>query len=78
MSDIVQDSVIRIALASMAADPASVLTISQRAWVIDLARRTHALTSSERLRLKRPLLAWIKERMPRCLTIIEQQYAEEP
>lgn len=71
-----QDTVIRIALASMAADPTSPLTREQRHWIIDLAHRTTALTPQERQRLQTPLLAWVKERQPRILDIVAGQFAD--
>lgn len=72
-----QDSVLRLALASMAADPTSALTRAQRQWVIELAHRTTRLTAEERGKLKTPLLAYITERMPRCEAIVRKQFQEE-
>ena len=72
-----RDSMLRIALAAMAADPTSSLTIAQRRWIIDLAQRTRPLTPGERGKLKEPLAMWMQEKMPRCVDLLEQQYAEE-
>jgi hypothetical protein len=41
---------------------------------VDLAHRTDRFTAHERAKLKGPLLAYIKERMPRCLDIIKKQF----
>jgi len=71
------DTVIRMALASMAADKTSPLTQAQRVWIIALAQRTTPLTHGERERLKPPLLAWVKERQPRILDIVTAQFPEE-
>jgi hypothetical protein len=71
------DSVLRLALASMAADPTSALTREQRVWIIDLAHRTTRFTAEERARLKAPLMVWIHERMPRCVPIITRQFQQE-
>lgn len=70
------DLVLRIALASMAADPTSSLTVAQRKWIIDLAHRTDRFTSAERAKLKTPLLLWIKDKMPRCEAIIQKQFSQ--
>ncbi len=68
------DSVIRIALCAMAADPTSPLSKDQRAWIIDRVQRHARLTTGERGRLKHPLLAWIDERMPQCRNIVAKQF----
>lgn len=68
------DQVLRMALAAMAADPTSSLTVAQRQWIIALASRTDRLTPHERTRLKAPLLAWIKDKMPRCEAIVLRQF----
>jgi hypothetical protein len=72
------DAVLRIALASMAADPTSALTQEQRVWIIDLASRTTRFTAEERVRLKTPLLLWIEAKMPRCYDVVAKQFGEEP
>lgn len=72
-----QDSVVRLALGAMAADPTSSLSTEDRKWVIDVMQRTDPLTQAERGKLKAPLMSWVKERMPRCLEILEQQYLHE-
>lgn len=69
-----QDTVLRMALLSMACDKDSTLTTVQRQWIIDLGQRASPLTDHERLRLKAPLLAWIKERQPRILDIVAAQF----
>lgn len=74
---VIRDTVLRIALAAMAADIPSPLSQEQRAWIIALASRTAPLTGAERDRLKTPLMAWLKDSMPRCVEIIERQFAEE-
>jgi hypothetical protein len=71
------DSVLRLALCAMAADPDSALTAAQRSWIVDLGHRTDRFTAQERARIKTPLLAWVKARMPRCESIIEKQFTEE-
>ena len=71
-----QDTILRMALASMAADKTSSLTTPQRQWVIGLAGRTAPLTASERDRLKAPLLLWVQERQSRILDIVTAQFTE--
>lgn len=71
----IRDSVVRMALASMAADPQSALTTVQRQWIVDLVPRTTPLTAHERERLKAPLLAWVEARQPRILVIVAAQFA---
>ena len=70
------DAVLRLALAAMAADPASSLSPEQRRWVIALVQRTRPLTPSERRKLRIPLVVWLKEKMPRCVAFVEKQYAD--
>lgn len=72
-----QDTVLRMALLSMAIAPDTPLTPAQRQWVLDLGRRTTPLTPRERVRLREPLLAWVAQRMPRVLEIVEAQFGEE-
>jgi len=72
-----QDTIIRMALASMAADATSPLTTAQRQWVIALAGRTTPLTPGERKKLRTPLLAWVQARQPRILDIVTAQFTEE-
>lgn len=76
MTTAAQDTVLRMALLMMACDASSTLTTAQRQWIIDLGQRTTPLTSQERLRLKTPLLAWVKERQPRILDIVSAQFEE--
>jgi hypothetical protein len=71
------DAVLRIALASMAADPTSALTQEQRVWIIDLAHRTTRFTAAERVRLKTPLMLWIEAKMPRCVPLIAKQFRQK-
>jgi hypothetical protein len=71
----VRDCVLRLALVSMALDPTSALTPDQRAWVKALQQRTTPFTEGERTRLKAPILTWIGARMPRCLAVVEKQFA---
>lgn len=73
----VRDTVLRMGLAAMAADHTSPLTSAQRAWIIALPERTTPLTSSERYRLKAPLLAWVTVRMPNAVEIVECQFSKE-
>lgn len=72
-----QDTIIRMALASMAADQGSSLTLAQRQWVIALAGRTTPLTDTERATLKAPLLGWVATRQPRILDIVTAQLTED-
>jgi hypothetical protein len=72
-----QDTILRMALASMAADKSSTLTLEQRQWVIALAQRTTPLTPAERGKLRSPLLAWVETRQPRILDIVMAQFHEE-
>ena len=72
-----RDTVIRMALACMAADITSSLTCEQRVWIIALASRTTALTPADRAKLHGPLSAWILDRMPLCAEIIERQFSVE-
>ena len=73
----VQDSVIRMALASMAADATSPLTVAQRQWIIALPQRATPLTCDERVKLKPPLLAWVAQRQPRIADIVQRQFRED-
>lgn len=73
----VHDTLLRMALACMAVDPASALSAPQRDWVRALPQRTTALTPGERERLRGPLITWITERMPRCVEIVAQQFHEK-
>jgi hypothetical protein len=72
-----QGMVLRLALAAMAADPASPLTDAQRQEMIALAHRTDPLTAPERAAYKQPLLAWAEKVMPRNLELIAQQFPQE-
>jgi hypothetical protein len=72
----VRDCVLRLALVCMALDPTSALTADQRAWVKALQQRTTPFSTGERTRLKAPILTWIGARMPRCLPVVEKQFAE--
>jgi hypothetical protein len=72
-----QDMVLRMALAALAADPASPLTDAQRQEIIALAHRTDLLTAQERAAYKEPLLAWVEKMMPRNLAMITKQFPPE-
>jgi hypothetical protein len=76
MSSAVRDSVIRMALASMAADRESSMTQSQRQWVIDRLHDTAPLTPRECWRLESPLLEWVAKRQPRILDIVQAQFED--
>ena len=73
----IRNTVLRMALAAMAADITSPLSREQRIWIIALVNRTTPLTCAEVGRQKGPLLAWVTDRMPRCVEIIARQFAEE-
>lgn len=73
----IRNTVLRMALAAMAADISSPLSREQRIWIIALASRTTPLTCAERAKLRGPLIAWVRDRMPRCVAIIARQFAEE-
>lgn len=55
------DTILRIALASMAHDPASPLTADERHWVMTRFHNLDPLTTEEREKLREPLLAWSRE-----------------
>lgn len=78
MATAAQDSIIRLALLCLVIAPDTPLTLAQRQWVLDLGPRTTPLTPGERARLRAPLLAWVAERMPRVLDIVEEQFGEAP
>ena len=72
------DTVIRLALAMMAADKRSPLTSLQRQWVLTLGERFTPLTPAQRAKLKDPLLAYLRETHPRIYDIVEAQFDATP
>jgi hypothetical protein len=68
------DSVLRMALCAMAADPSSGLTKADREDIVNLGSRTDRFTTEEKARFEAPLLAWVATAMPRCLAIITKQF----
>jgi hypothetical protein len=70
------DAALRMALAACAADPQSPLSPADRQWVIGLAGQTTRFTAEERLKLKEPLLTWLKATMPRCVEIVAPYFEE--
>lgn len=70
------DSVLRLALVSMAGDTASPLTPVQRQWIRDLHPRRHRFTPQELMQLQGPLLAWAIQAMPQCYDILATQFGE--
>lgn len=71
------DSIVRMALLCWLCDRASTLTPAQRQWVLALGQRTTPLTTTERARIRAPLLAWVAERQPRIYDIVAAQFTEE-
>ena len=59
-SSTVHDTVLRMALACMAADPVSSLSATQRAWARALPRHAAALTPDERQRLLLCVVSWME------------------
>ena len=69
-----QDTVLRIALAAMAADPASDMTAGQIQCILNFASATRPLTAEERGSVQARLLAWVATNLPRSLHIIQAQF----
>jgi hypothetical protein len=69
-----QDTVVRLAMGMWAADPASPITDTQRAWVVTRLQTTAALTPLERTKIQAPLLAWVAEARPSILAIVARQF----
>jgi hypothetical protein len=67
------DGVLRLALASLAADPLSPLTRMGRQAVLDLLADPTPLTAEAVARWQAGLLAWAADRMPRCVAMLHQQ-----
>lgn len=70
------DSVLRLALVSMASDATSPLTPVQRQWIRDLHQRRHRFTPQGLTQLQGPLLAWAIQAMPQCYEILASQFGE--
>ena len=69
------DSVIRIALTAMALDPDSGMSEAQRAWALGLStQRVTPFSKAELAKIRGPLLAWVRQRLPGCAGVIEQQF----
>jgi len=74
MPNAAHDTVLRLALVAMALDPTAALTPAQRAWCTALPARRTPLTPGERARLQGPLLAWVRQALPGCVTLVAQQF----
>ena len=70
----VPDTVLRIALASMATDPTASLTDAQRAWLLALPARRTPLTPDERACLRPCLLAYAEAHWPGSGDILARQF----
>lgn len=78
MSNAAGDFIIRLAIASMAADKDSAMTPGQRLWTIGRLQSTTPLSYEEMMQLKTSLLAWSHTRWkPETTEILDAQFAQE-
>jgi hypothetical protein len=72
------DALLRIVLVTAALDHHSALTPALRAWVLEqMPSRVAPFTPEERARLKTPLLAYVHDRLPRCVQIVRTQFDDD-